>query len=292
MAQYPGGLTVKTQLVAISGGEIEYLEFGDPHAPLLLFVHGVLVNGHIWHGVASRLALDYRCIVPTWPLGAHTLAMRADADLSPTGMLAVITEFMDAVGLATATFVGNDSGGALCQMLVAQHPQRINRLVLTSCDAYGVWLPLAFKYLELAAFVPGMLWLLGQSMRLRGLRRLPIAFGWLSKRLPADVSDALAAPLAASAAIRRDAGKFLRGISPKLTQKAAQRFGIFSAPVLIAWSREDRFFSLSLAQRLQRDFAHAQLVLIDDAYTFSGIDNPDQLASSIAQFLAASQVPA
>ena len=292
MAQYAGGRVVSTHRAATPSGDVEYLEFGDPQAPVLLFVHGVLANGHIWHAVASLLAKNYRCVVPTWPLGAHTLPMRPDADLSPTGMLTVITQFMDAVQLEQATFVGNDSGGALCQMMVAHHPQRVSRLVLTSCDAYGVWLPLAFKYLEWAAFIPGMLWVLAQSMRLRWLRRLPFAFGWLAKRMPPDISDALASPLARSVGVRRDAGKFLRGILPKLTQSAARHFGTFTAPVLIAWSREDRFFSPTLARRLQEDFANAQLAWIDDAYTFSGIDNPGQLAATIARFLVASKVQA
>ncbi|MES2950013.1 MAG: alpha/beta hydrolase [Pseudomonadota bacterium] len=286
MAQTAGGQVVSTRRAATQSGDVEYVEFGDPQAPVLLFVHGVLANGRIWQAVACLLAENHRCIVPAWPLGAHTLPMHADADLSPTGMLTVITQFMDALALEHATFIGNDSGGALCQMMVAYHPQRVSRLVLTSCDAYGVWLPLAFKYLEWAAYVPGMLWVLAQSMRLRWLRRLPIAFGWLSKRMPPDISDALASPLARSAGVRRDAGKFLRGISPKLTQSAARHFGAFAAPVLIAWSREDRFFSPSLAQRLQQDFSHAQLAWITDAYTFSAIDNPVQLAAAIAEFLA------
>ena len=107
-------------------------------------------------------------------------------------------------------------------MMAERHPQRIQRLILTSCDAYDIWLPLRFKYLELAAFIPGMLWLLGQTMRIRALRRSPFAFGWLTKRMPREVSDTVTAPFAQSAGARRDVGKFLRAISPRLTQRAAK----------------------------------------------------------------------
>jgi pimeloyl-ACP methyl ester carboxylesterase len=273
------------QSVAVSAGSIEYLEFGAADAPPLLFIHGVLANELLWVQVAGRLAVNYRCIVPTWPLGAHRLAMHPHADLSPLGMVTVICEFMDALKLPKATLVGNDTGGALCQLMVQQQPQRISRLVLTSCDAYDNFLPLMFKYLEFSAFIPGLLWLLGQTMRMRCLRQLPFAFGRLAKRMPQGVSDALALPMANSYGVRRDVAKILRTISPKLTQRASLSFASFGAPVLIAWSREDRFFPIAHALQLQADFPNAQLVLIDDAYTFVGIDNPTQLANVIKNFL-------
>lgn len=272
--------------VLLPVGEIEYREYGPISAQPVLFVHGVLANFLLWEQVAQQLAEGYRCILPTWPLGAHTQPLRKDADTSPEGMLQIIVGFMDALQLERATLVGNDSGGALCQMMVERYPQRIQRLVLTSCDAYDIWLPLLFKYLEFSAYIPGMLWLLGQTMRIRVVRRLPFAFGWLAKRMPRELFDGAAASLAQSSGVRRDVGKFLRGISPRLTQQAAKSFAGFNAPVLVAWSREDRFFPLAHAERLQRDFPTARLVLIDDAYTFSGIDNPVQLAGVINSFLS------
>ncbi|MDH4201187.1 MAG: alpha/beta hydrolase, partial [Spirochaetia bacterium] len=271
--------------VSLEAGTIEYYTYGSPKSQPILFIHGVLVNHKLWELICPKLAENYYCIVPTWPLGAHTQPLHPDADVSPEGMVDIIISFMDALQLKRATLVGNDSGGALCQMMVERHPQRIHRLVLTSCDAYDIWLPLLFKYLEFSAFIPGMLWLLGQTMRIRPIRKLPIAFGWLSKRMPRVVSDSIAAPLARSGGVRRDAGKFLRGISPKLTRKAAKSFSKFLSPVLIAWSRQDRFFPLEHAERLNRDFPDARLVLIEDAYTFSGIDNPTQLADTIKKFL-------
>lgn len=274
--------------VRLRQGPIEYRAAGPIDAPVLIFVHGVLANDHLWSALVPTLSKSYRCIVPIWPLGAHRLAMNAAADLTPSGMLVVIEDLMDALGVERATFVGNDSGGALCQMLVAAHPQRVERLILTSSDAYTIWLPWMFKYLEFAAFIPGMLYLLAQFMRLRWLRRLPFAFGWLSKRMPQSISDAFAEPLAVSAGVRRDAAKFLRGISPRLTCTAARAFSSFPRPVLIAWSRDDRFFPARHAEILARAFPNASLRWIEDAYTFSPIDQPQQVAAAITHFLRSS----
>lgn len=103
---------------------IDYRELGpedSPHPPVL-FVHGALVDGRLWAHVADGLARQgFRCIVPTWPLGAHTIAVNDGADLSPPGLATMIRDFMAAVGLADVTLVGNDSGGGLCQFVIDAH---------------------------------------------------------------------------------------------------------------------------------------------------------------------------
>jgi pimeloyl-ACP methyl ester carboxylesterase len=110
-------------------------------------------------------------------------------------------------------------------------------------------------------------------------------FGGLSKRMPKETSDSFALPLSTSAGLRRDYGKFLRAISPKLTLEAAIHFNNFNKPVLIAWSHEDQFFPKAHANRLHQQFHDSKLVFIEDSYTFSAIDNPTQLTNEIRIFL-------
>jgi len=102
--------------------------------------------------------------------------------------------------------------------------------------------------------------------------------------MPKETSDSLALPLSSSPGISRDCGKFLRAISPKLTLEAAKHFDKFNKPVLIAWSHEDRLFPIEHANRLHQQFHNSKLVFIEDSYTFSGIDNPNQLTNEIRIF--------
>ena len=51
--------------------------------------------------------------------------------------------------------------------------------------------PPTFKPLQLLGYVPGAVNVIAQSMRMRQARRLPIAYGWITKR----ADDALTAPL-------------------------------------------------------------------------------------------------
>ena len=97
------------QTLDLTAGTIDYEDTGGS-GPVLLFVHGLLVDGSLWRKVVSRLD-GHRCVVPTLPLGAHRRAMGAGADLSLAGMARIVDEFLEAVDLRDVTLVGNDTGG-------------------------------------------------------------------------------------------------------------------------------------------------------------------------------------
>jgi pimeloyl-ACP methyl ester carboxylesterase len=268
--------------VRLAQGTIRYRELGTG-APIVL-VHGLLTNGELWREVAPKLAEEFRVIVPDWPLGSHAVALNPGVDRSPLGMAQIITDFLAELDLEDVTLVGNDTGGALCQIVVTNSPERIGRLVLTPCDAYENFLPPAFRPLQILAHVPGAPFVLTQSMRSRFARRLPIAYGWVTKRADDALTASWLAPALSSREIRGDLAAFLRGISKRYTLAAAERFGEFAKPVLIAWAPEDRFFGMRYAERLVAAFPDARLELIEDSYTFAPIDQPGRTAELIAAF--------
>ena len=210
--------------VTVDQGTIAYSECGPAEAPALVFVHGAFVDGTLWRKVVPELEGSFRCVVPDLPLGSHHTPMRSDADLSPPGLANLIADFIAALELEDVTLIGNDTGGALCQLVVTRRPERIGRLVLTPCDAYENFLPPAFRYLQAIARVPGGIALVANSMRIPASRRSPLAFGWLSKRpIPGDVLAAWTKPIIANTEIRRDARAVLRGISKRYTIEAAAK---------------------------------------------------------------------
>ena len=267
--------------VSIPQGTIEYRErgTGDP----IVFVHGALVNADLWRKVEPLLAKDFRCIAPDLPLGSHERALPADADLSPPGAAQLIADFIAALELENVTLVGNDTGGALCQLVVTRHPERIGRLVLTNCDAYDKFPPSFFRYLFMGAHIPGFVAALFQPMRLAAARRSPIAYGWLSKQtIPDDITRGWVRPGLTDRAVRRDTAKLLKGVHPRYTQEAARRFSEFDKPVLVAWGQEKDFFPKEYGERLARDFPGGTLERIEDSYTFVPEDQPERLAELIA----------
>jgi len=268
--------------VRLPQGSIRYREMGTGE-PIVL-VHGLLTNGELWREVAPRLAADFRVLVPDWPLGSHEIPLDAGADLSPLGLAQIIADFLSALKLEGVTLVGNDTGGALCQLVAIHHPERLGRLVLTPCDAYENFLPPAFRPLQAAARIPGSIFGILQSLRAPAARRAPLAYGWVTKRADDALTRAWIAPALSSKAIRREIASILKGISDRYTLEAAQRFAEFTKPVLIAWAPEDRFFKLRYGERMAREFPNARLELIEDSYTFVPIDQPERTAELIAAF--------
>ena len=270
--------------IDLAPGIIRYRDVGRG-APIV-FVHGLLVNGGLWRKVVPRLSSDFRCIVPDLPLGSHARAMRPDADLGPPGLARLIADFITALDLDDVTLVGNDTGGALCQLVVTRHPERIGRLVLTPCDAFENFPPPLFSYLLLAARVPPVLNALLQTMRVGVLARSPIGFGWLAKhRLEDTALQSYIRPCLSDAAVRRDLVKAIRGLDPHHTLEAASKLRAFTRPTLLAWSPEDRLFPIAHAHRLAEILPDARVAEIHDAYTFVSEDQPERLAELITDFV-------
>lgn len=270
--------------IHLSAGPIHVRDVGE--GPVLLFVHGLLVSGTVWRKVIPSLAKKFRCIVPDWPLGSHTLAMNDDADLAPAGIAKLVAELADALDLRDVTLIGNDSGGAVCQIVAARHPGRLARLVLVTCDALEVFPPKMFAYLKIVAKAPSLMALLsGAMLRIPALTQLPMAYGIVSKHpIPRAVIADWIAPTARDPNIRRDVAKFLAGFSPKVTTEIAKELPRFDRPVLLVWATEERSFPLSLGERLASHFPDARLERVDDSLVFVQEDQPEALARAIAAF--------
>ena len=143
-----------------------------------------MMDASLWDGVVAQLSAGYRCVAPTLPLGgAPGIRVRAGADLSLPAIAWLAGEFLDRLDLHDVTLVGNDTGGALVQLLIRDGVPRAGRVVLVSCDAFDNFPPgLTGKTLVLSGKLPPrMFGLFMQQMRLRAIRRLPIAFGWLTR---------------------------------------------------------------------------------------------------------------
>ena len=197
--------------IELSCGTMDYTDTGGAGA-VLVFLHGLLMDASLWDAVIADLSADHRCVAPTLPLGAHRHPMQPDTDLSLPGIARLVAEFCDRLDLDGVTLVGNDTGGALVQLLVADGTwPALSRVVLASCDAFDNFPPgLTGKTLVASGRLSsGMFGLFMQQMRLRPVRRLPIAFGWLTKRGDAATAEWMK-PVLTQAAIRRDTVRVLR----------------------------------------------------------------------------------
>jgi pimeloyl-ACP methyl ester carboxylesterase len=269
--------------LTLDQGTIRYHDEGT--GPTIVFVHGALVDGRLWQPVVLRLRDRFRCVIPELPLGSHELPMPAGTALSPPALATLVADFVEALDLRDVTLVGNDTGGALCQLLVTARPERIGRLVLTDCDAFEDFPPAMVKPLVTAAKIPGALRAGLAPMRVRAARRLPVAYGLLSKRpIPGEVTDGWVLRALKDKRVMADLRGVLSALDPALLLDNAPRLTGFAKPVLIVWAREDRIFKVAHAHRLAAVFPDARVEELSDAYAFVSWDQPDRVAELVGAF--------
>ncbi|MFG2591858.1 alpha/beta fold hydrolase [Streptomyces sp. NPDC048438] len=272
--------------VTLSAGVVEYEDTGGD-GPVVVLLHGVAMNGSLWRHVVDGLRSDYRCVVPTLPLGAHRRPMRPDADLTVLGVAHLVAEFLEKLDLRDVTLVMNDWGGA--QALVADgRDQRIGRLVITSCEAFDNFPPgLPGRNLLAAARAPGGLRFAFALLKSKRMRRLPLTWGWMSKRpVPHDVMDEWFRPLWTSAAIRRDLRAYVLGVPPADVLLAwAEALRTFDRPALVVWATEDKVMPLAHGRRLAEMLPKGELVEIADSFTLIPEDQPQRLSEAVKAFV-------
>jgi pimeloyl-ACP methyl ester carboxylesterase len=274
--------------VELSSGTIDYEDSGGS-GPVVVLVHGLIMDSSLWRHVIAQLRTDFRCIAPTLPFGGHRHPMHADADLSMRGIAEILGELLERLDLHEITLTMNDWGGA--QLLVGgAHDARIARLALCSCEAFDNVPPKgSARLLPYIARVPGGIAAAMLPFRYQRLRRLPLTFGSMSKRpVPREVMDRWFAPAIEQRDIRRDLRKYVLSAAQGRRDllAAADALRSFDRPALVAWASEDRLMPREHGRRLAELLPQGQLVEIPDSYTLIPEDQPDALAASMRELLS------
>jgi pimeloyl-ACP methyl ester carboxylesterase len=259
-------------------GPIDYRVFGPDSqaAPTVVFVHGFLVGGSLWFPVAEQLALSgIRSIVPEWPLGAHRTPTDPTSELSPDTLATAVLDFLDSLQLHNVTLVGNDTGGAICQLALKGDHHRIGSLVLTNCDAFETFPPKFFVPVFVLARYPAAVFGFLQIARSKAVRHRS-----------SELTNQWVQPGLASPQIRHDITRFARGVTRNELRDAKSWLSQFEKPTRIVWGTRDRLLSKSLGRRLVETIPHAVFVEVEDATTFVPIDNPTAVANVIRELCA------
>ena len=282
----PSGSDVS--LVRTSLGDVRYRDTGGSGEPILL-IHSLLLDPDLYSGVVPRLvAAGHRCVLPELPLGGHATALLEDADRSPDGLVRIIVDVLDHARIDRASVVGVDTGGALAQLLMAHHRERVDKVVLTACDAYEDFPPRsALGRLLTPAFHRRTIRLTARATRSRWGRRALVPRAVTHR----GVDDALLVQWTRGLRdpeIRRDLQLAFSAMHSRYTLEAAELNKTFPGQVLIAWGDDDRLFKRRLALRLEQDLPHARLVVLADCAAFAAIDQPERLADLIVEHLTTS----
>jgi pimeloyl-ACP methyl ester carboxylesterase len=274
--------------IELAAGPISY-EDRPGGGPVVVLLHGLLMDGSLWDRVVEELPGNVRCIRPTMPMGVHRRPMNPDADLSLRGQVRLLVELLERLELERVTLVFNDWCGA--QLLIAEGwDERVAGLVFASCETADNYPPgLAGRVAAMAARIPGGYLAVLKPMRIKALRRLPMTFGLMSKRpIPDAMFERWLEAALSRPEIRRDlrkyAGDTRRG--RRQLEAASDRLTRFGKPVLVAWAAEDKVMPIESGRRLAASFPNSRFVEIADSRTLIPVDQPKALANTIAEFVS------
>lgn len=274
--------------VDLGPGPIAYVDTGGD-GPVLVLTHGFPMDHLQWRKVVPLLA-DYRCILPTLPLGAHRAPMAPDADLSQVGQAHLVADLLEALDLHDVTLVMNDWGGP--QFLVSEgRADRVGRLAFASCEAFDNFPPAPVRPLIALLGVPGGGRLLMRLLRRPFFRHNRRTFGGLtSTGVPDAVLDAWFRPATTDPSVRRDLVKFATSTPGRAELlERAERLADFPGDVLVIWGEEDRMMPRAHADRLAAMFGRGPAVVIPGSGTLLPEDRPEELAAALRAFLERSR---
>jgi len=236
--------------VPTASGRISYTEQGA--GPVALFVHGVLLNGHLWRHQLAHLSDIRRCIAVD--LLAHgDTEIAPDQDVSVTANATMLKEFLDASNIEQVDLVGNDSGGGIAQIFAALHPHRVRSLTLTNCDAHDNWPPEAFKPFLAMAAAGGLRGALDAMLSDKSVYRSPQALAPAyehPEQLTDESIEIYLRPLVRTEQRTRDFQRFLAAFDNKHTLAVEAELKSLKAPTLIAWGTDDVYFDVKWAHWL------------------------------------------
>jgi pimeloyl-ACP methyl ester carboxylesterase len=271
--------------VELRVGPIEYGDSGGEGRPIV-FIGGLPHDEALWDGVIAELSPQFRCLTPVLPLGAQRKALRREADLSLPGLSRIVTDFLERLDLRDGVVCFNDWGGA--QTMVSHGgADRVGAFVLVSCETDNNYPPgVAGQIAALSGFMPGGFGVMRFVLGSPTLRRLPFAYGRMSKRgVPDELMQRWLQPLKRPE-IRRDTRKYVRDVrhGRREIKAAMPKLRSFERPVLVVWDEEGAMMPNSEGRRLAEAFPNSKYVELPDCYTLIPLDQPQALAREIREF--------
>lgn len=265
-----------------SFGRIAYIERGAGQAAL--FLHGFPLSSFQWRGALDRLSPHRRCIAPDFMAAGFTEVAEGQS-VTPTSQVAMLVALLDKLGIASADVVASDSGGAVAQLLVAQHPNRVRSLLLANCDSEIDCPPPAmqavFELSRRSAFTEEWLapWVADKA-----LARKPEGLGGGCYADPAKLTDEAIdyhlGPLVSTPKRKALVHAYALGLEPNVLQGVAAGLKRSRMPVRIVWGMADTIFAPADADYLDRAFGNSRGVLrLPDSKLFWPEERPDVIAA-------------
>ena len=123
-------LNAKNDRLSLKTGEMDYIRFGSGKK-VLVMIPGVGDGLKTVKGMAVPFALLYRSLCEDFTVYVFSRRVNLTPHMTTREMAEDLNLAMEALGLSKAAVVGVSQGGMITQWLAIDHPDKVDRLVLT-----------------------------------------------------------------------------------------------------------------------------------------------------------------
>ena len=287
----PGSSPRKKRFLGVGEARVAYHEEGSGE-PLLL-LHGCPFSSFIWRKVIPLLSSRFRCLAPDL-LGLGDTETPEDADWSLRAQAATVIGFLDALGIERAHVVGHDHGGAIAQLLAAERPGLIDRLVLSNAEAYDNWPSEEERPFVRQTQIPVLGDVVMWAWSWRPVFRRTLAEAKAvhdPEVLSEELLDGYIRANLSDRHRRAKTKRFLAGqFDPennRVTMDLLDGLRRFDRPTLLVWAKADPHFGPEWGERLYRDIPGAVgLELLPETGHLLMEERPERFAALVGEFLA------
>jgi pimeloyl-ACP methyl ester carboxylesterase len=239
----------------------------------VVFLHGIPTWSYLWSGVVPPLEGDLRAVVPDL-VGYGNSARHSGFDRSIRAQEEAVLGLLDHLGVESASFVAHDIGGGVALRVAANHPERVDRLVVSNAVCYDSW-PVEFVT-DLG--LPGTA--STDTDELEATLDGAFADGTVGEADPAFVAG-MKAPW-----LREDGPRALAraAVATNTNHTTELDYDAITADTLCLWGADDVMQPLSYGERLADDTG-GRVVELDDAYHWVVEDRPTAYREELAAFL-------
>jgi pimeloyl-ACP methyl ester carboxylesterase len=276
----------KTQ--EVDGLRIFYREAGPADAPIILLLHGFPTSSHMYRDLIPRLAIRYHVIAPDYPgYGFSDAPSPATFAYTFDHLADVMDRFVQAVGAHRYILYAQDFGGPVGFRLAAKHPDRVAGLVIQNAVAHEEGLSASMDAARpyWAKRTPET------EAPMRALLTLDTTrFQYLhGARDPSRISPD--AWTQAQALLDRPGNdeiqlSILHDYGSNLTRYPEWQayFRAHQPPTLVAWGKNDPFFTVEGAQAFARDMPGTETHILDTGH-FALEEEAPKIAELMLEFL-------
>jgi pimeloyl-ACP methyl ester carboxylesterase len=272
--------------IETANGAISYIDIGK--GPVALFIHGIFLNSYLWRNVIAELRSERRCIAMDLPAHGQS-GSSPEQDLSLPAVADLLAAFCTELGIDDVDLVGNDTGGALCQVFAVRHRGRVRTLTLTNCDAHDNLPPEAFKQGKELAENGQMAPLIAQMANDPNLARseLGLAVGYEHAEALTDEIVRAYLGMFADPQRGRELERFMTCTRVEDLLAVEPGLRALTTPTLIVWGTGDRFFEADWAYWLRETIPGANEVIeIEGGKLFFPDERASELLPHLKRFLS------